>query len=148
MFHKGECEMITKEIVPRLVLGSWRELLAIVDMEPEVLVPLEKLSGTIWDYGFRGEILYYPINDYGTLPEDVLDRLVNEVVSRIKAGKKTAVFCSGGCGRTGYVAGCILHCLGVQDPVRYLRQNYHACAVETDDQEYAVEMYCKRHPQE
>ena len=138
-------EKHAKEVVPGLILGGIRDLDDILEMKPDVLVPLEWLPGKIWDKGFRGEILYYPIIDYGILPDDVLEKLVGEVLERLSAGKRVAVFCVGGHGRTGYVASCVLFCLGKKDPISFLRKNYNYSAEESVDQEWAVNLFRRRH---
>lgn len=140
-----ESEYIANEIVPRLMLGGLNELDFILRWRPDVLVPLDRLPGSVWKSGFRGEILYYPIPDFGILPRDVLEKLVTDVAERIVAGKRVAIFCSGGRGRTGYVAACVLFRLGrTDDPVTFLRQNYSLGAVETDGQKHEVEWFCSR----
>ena len=140
-----ESEYIANEVIPCLMLGGLNELDFILRWRPDVLVPLERLPGLVWETGFRGEILYYPITDFGILPRDVLEKLVNDVADRIGAGKRVAIFCSGGRGRTGYVAACVLFRLGkTKDPVTFLRQNYSLGAVETDEQIHEVEWFCQR----
>ena len=121
------------EVVPGLILGSLRALNDILDRKPDVLFPLDRLPGWVWETGFRGEIVYYPITDYEALPDDVLDGLVAAVLERLKAGKRVAVFCIGGHGRTGYVAACVLYRLGQENPIAFLRQNYSPSAVESED---------------
>ena len=133
------------EIVPGLILGSLRALNAILEQKPDVLVPLDRLPGWVWETGFRGEILYFPITDYEILPDDVLETLVRELLDRLLAGKRTAVFCVGGHGRTGYIAACLLHRLGQENPIGFLRKHYSASAVESEEQEDAVYRYCRRH---
>ena len=133
------------EIVPGLILGGIDDLDAMLDMRPDVLVPLDRLPGRVWQTGFRGEILYYPITDREVLPDDVLDELVAAVLERIREGKRVALFCFGGYGRTGYVAACALFMLGVTNPMRFLWCNYSASAVETDMQMAAVERFFRRH---
>ena len=61
-----------KEIIPGLILGGLRDLNDILKAKPDVLFPLDRLPGTVWDNGFRGEIVYYPITDMDVLPDDVL----------------------------------------------------------------------------
>ena len=134
------------EIVPGLILGSLRGLPDILALKPDVLAPLDRLSGHVWDSGFRGEIVYCPVTDYGTLPDDVLERLADGLLERLRAGKRVAVFCVGGHGRTGYVAACLLHRLGQENPIAFLRRNYSPSAVESEEQEDAVVRYCNRHP--
>ena len=89
------------ELVPGLILGSLRAMNAILDLRPDVLFPLDRLPGTVWDRGFRGEIVYYPITDASILPDDVLEKLVAEILQRLAAQKRVAIFCAGGHGRTG-----------------------------------------------
>ena len=138
---------IPVEIVPGLLLGGLRKMQAILDWKPDVLVPLERVPGYIWKEGFRGEIVYYPICDYGTLPDDVLERLVDEVVARLHAGKRTAIFCVGGHGRTGYVSACVLYRLGIGNPIVFLREKYSVFAVESSEQELAVERFIEAEKQ-
>lgn len=133
------------QIVPGLILGGIDDLDVMLAMQPDALVPLDWLPGRVWQTGFRGEILYYPIVDRGVLPDDVLDELVADIVSRVREGRRVALFCMGGHGRTGYVAACALHVLGVTEPMPFLWRNYSASAVETDVQMTAVERFCGQH---
>ena len=133
------------EVFPGLILGGIGDLDAMLEMKPDALAPLDRLPGRIWQTGFRGEILYYPITDGEVLPDDVLDALVEAIVSRVRAGKRVAVFCLGGHGRTGYVAACALFMLGVAKPIPFLWQRYSAAAVETEAQAAAVSRFCLRH---
>lgn len=137
--------MSVKEIRPGLILGGIGDLDAILGMKPDSLVPLDRLPGRVWQTGFRGEILYYPITDGEVLPDDVMDRLIEAIVEQISEGKRVAVFCLGGYGRTGYVAACVLFMLGVAEPLPFLWEHYSAAAVETELQMAAVERFCRRH---
>ncbi|MBO4651970.1 MAG: hypothetical protein J5649_01490 [Lachnospiraceae bacterium] len=134
------------EIVPGLILGSIYNLEEILYMKPDVLFPLDRLPGWIWSFGYRGEVVYYPITDYNILPDDVLDKLVDELLARLQAGKRVGLFCVGGHGRTGYVASCVLHMLGTKRPISFLRDQYSMKAVETLEQENAVKRFQERHP--
>lgn len=133
------------EIVPGLILGGLGDLDVMLAMRPDALFPLDRLPGRVWQTGFRGEIVYYPVTDREVLPDDVLDVLVGAIVSRVRAGKKVALFCLGGHGRTGYVAACALHRLGVAEPMPFLWERYSAAAVETELQAMAVARFCERH---
>ncbi|MBP5462955.1 MAG: hypothetical protein J6Y20_12650 [Lachnospiraceae bacterium] len=134
------------EVVPGLILGGIYRLEEILYMKPDVLFPLDSLPGWIWRAGFRGEVVYYPITDYNILPDDVLDRLVEAVMERMKAGRRVAICCVGGHGRTGYVASCVMHMLGEKRPIAFLRDKYSFEAVETTEQQHAIERFQKRHP--
>ena len=99
----------------------------------DVLVPLDSLDGDIWHF-FNGDIHYWPITDMSILPESILTRAVQDIADCLEDGKKVGIFCLGGHGRTGYIAGCVLGYLGVEDPIGYLRENYCKKAVETREQ--------------
>ena len=142
VFLKKYGENRPTEIIPGLILGGIADLEEMICMQPDVLVPLDHLSGDIWDTGFRGEILYCPITDYSILPDDVLDWLIGQICLRLRNGKRTAVFCIGGHGRTGYIASCVLFQMGISAPITYLRTHYSRRAVETGEQELAVERFC------
>ena len=133
------------EIYPGVILGGLRDLDDILAMKPDVLVPLDRLPGTIWEDGYRGEILYMPIVDESILPESVLEFFIEQLLERICDKRRIAIFCIGGHGRTGYIASCLLYRLGVKDPITYVRKNYSLQAVETEEQEDAVQAYCRDH---
>lgn len=134
-----------KEVHPGLILGGLHQFDRIMETGPEVLVPLDQVPGEVWDWDFRGEILYYPAPDGGILPDRVLERLVEQVLERLKENQRVALFCAGGHGRTGYAAACILFQLGQENPIAYLHQHYSPRAVETAVQQEAVERFCYRH---
>lgn len=126
-----ECHVGPIEIIPGLFLGNAREALAMPARGVTMLVPLDHLDGAVWETGFRGEIAYCPIEDYGVLPGDVLDQIVNMILSRLREGKKVGLFCMGGHGRTGYLASVVLGRMGYADPIGFLRRHYCAGAVES-----------------
>lgn len=140
MNNCSEC----KEIVPGLILGSVSDVEQMVEMGADVLVPLAYLESSVWNTGFRGEILYCPIKDRGVLPLDVLDTMVLKILIRLDKKKKVALFCAGGHGRTGYLAACVLASLGIKDPIGYLRKEYSPHAVETDTQAEAILTYMEK----
>jgi len=58
----------------------------------------------------------------------------------LSRGRGVYVGCMGGYGRTGLFLACLVKCLGVDDPVGYVRAHYHGRAVETDEQlDYVAE---------
>ena len=75
-------------------------------------------------------------------PSDIQSIMKKAIVERLRAGKRAAMFCIGGHGRTGYVAACVLHELGYENPIGFLRKNYSLSAVESEEQEQAVERFC------
>lgn len=130
------CHVGPVEVIDNFFCGSASEALDMVrpPIQVDTLVPLNDLNPSVWDMGFRGEILYYPIFDYGTLPDNVLSDLSAKVLARLSAGKKVGLFCLGGHGRTGYVAAVILGQLGYKDPIQFLRSHYCENAVESSAQ--------------
>jgi len=134
--HRKDCHQGLTEIRKGLYCGSEMNILSAMKTgrKLDVLVPLNSLEGSIWDYGFRGEILYYPIRDYGALPNQVLNELVTLIIDRIHLGKTVGVFCLGGHGRIGYVIAAVLGKMGITDPIAFLRGNYCRKAVESNEQ--------------
>ena len=130
-----------REVIPGLILGSVDDVEQMVEMGAEVLVPLAYLEANVWNTTFRGEIIYCPIKDRGVLPDDVLKELIVKVCARLDNGKKVALFCAGGHGRTGYIAGCVLAKQGIKDPIGFLRKEYSPHAVETEQQGEGIFTY-------
>lgn len=129
------CHTDPCEIYPNLFVGSGSSARVMAEDGVDVLVPLAELNGNIWDTGWRGRILYYPIRDYSALPVDVLGSLVQEVTGEIKQGRKVGVFCVGGHGRTGYVCAALLGVLlPHEDPIAYVREKYCNKAIESNEQ--------------
>lgn len=124
------------EVIPDLFCGSLEESMRMVSPPflVDVLVPLDSLNAKIWQAGFRGEILYYPIEDYGVLPDEVLTVLTSKILDRLKSGKRVGIFCLGGHGRTGYVVSVVLGKLGYEDPIGFLRKHYCEKAIESSEQ--------------
>lgn len=128
---KKVCHLAT-EIIPNFWIGNYSQRLDMLNCD--VLVPLDSLDGYIWGTGFRGEILYCPVPDYGTLPTDIAIRLAQAIIDKIAYDQSVGMFCMGGHGRTGYIAAIVLGMMGIDDPIKYLRTNYCKWAIETDEQ--------------
>ena len=128
------CHRLT-EIVPGLYLGDKARQKQMVDKGVDVLVPLDSIDPQIWEWGFKGQVFAIPIPDGGVLPYEITSRYVNEIITMLKAGKTLAMYCSGGHGRTGFMAAAVVGRLfpGV-DSVAYVRNHYCEEAVETREQ--------------
>lgn len=141
---KHNCHKVT-EIYPNLFLGGREQIIdAIINGKKfDVLVPLDSLDPVIWKYmnPYEIEIFFFPCPDYGTLNEECLNYLVKHILKFIKKGKKTALFCLGGHGRTGYIAACVLGKLGIKNPVDVIRNNYCQHTIETYEQMLEVQEY-------
>ena len=137
------CHDVT-EICRNLFIGGLSSVTEMItEKQVDVLVPLESLDGNIWDLGFRGEILYYPIRDFGTLPYDVYCDLIDIIYQKLYLeNKKVGLFCLGGHGRTGYVACGVLGKLGYADPIAQIRKVYCNSAVESNSQIKQIAKYC------
>jgi len=128
------CHLVPKEVAPNLWAGDY-----FTDLELgkhcQVLVPLSQLDERIWETGFRGEILYYPIPDRGVLPLDVLEELTGKILERLKQRFSVGVFCFGGHGRTGYVLASVIGKLLIDaDPIQYVWEELCPRAIESQEQ--------------
>ncbi|MBQ6582655.1 MAG: hypothetical protein IJH77_02375 [Mogibacterium sp.] len=131
------------EIIPGLMIGSAEDVEKMVRKDVNVLVPLSPLDSSIWKTGFRGEILCYPAEEYGVLPDEVLHGLVDKICDRLAEGRKVGIFSEAGYGSVCYVAACVLARHGVRDPIGFLRRNYSGKAVERDQQVSEVYSYVR-----
>ena len=80
--------------------------------------------------------------DFG-LPtnEAVLFDDIVDLHRRAVDGARVELACFGGIGRTGTVLSCLTVVAGIDDPgdaIRWVREHYHASAVETPEQEELV----------
>lgn len=128
------CHTGPVEVVPHLFLGNRREVLKMPKAGVDTIVSLYSLDGDIWETGFRGEIIYCPIDDYSVLPDDVADGLANKIIDRLASGHVVGISCFGGHGRTGYVAAIVLGKMGYADPIEYVREHYCEEAIESNIQ--------------
>jgi protein-tyrosine phosphatase len=76
--------------------------------------------------------------------------LLDQLHSEILQGKAVAIHCRAGIGRTGLVAGCLLHLLGVpgKDIFRVLSRSRGVAVPDTAEQAEWVERYVRAHPKE
>lgn len=97
--------------------------------------------------GFRS----FPIADRGT-PTSTreLSVLLDQLRSELLQGKAVAIHCRAGIGRTGLVAGCLLHLLGVpgKDIFHVLSRSRGVAVPDTVEQAEWVERYAHAHPKE
>ena len=86
------------------------------------------------------ELLRFPIVDMDvTSDRDGLRRTLDDVLSRLQAGKSVAVACRGGLGRTGTVVGCLLRDGGLDgDAAIALTRASRKNTIERDTQERFV----------
>ena len=89
------------------------------------------------------DILYLPIRDFSTIPEQdikMFGKRMLRVGRWMKAGERTVIYCAGGHGRTGLVLCWLLTQYEpmTEDPVAEIRHQYCPHAVETKDQRAQV----------
>ena len=134
-----------RELCPGLMTGCIWQLKELLSRKPHALAVLDALPPRIWKEGYRGQILYYPMEPYGVLPTAMLERLTQEILSLVKAGQQVALFSREDCGRISCVAACVLFELGIQEPVAFLKKNYSTAVPEARSQAFAIQTYCLRH---
>lgn len=139
-----QCHTGFYEIYPNLFMGAKKDVTRELCNNIDVLVPLDSLDAKIWDFGYDKEILYIPVDDYGTLPKETELVMIGKILTLLKEGRKIAIFCLGGHGRTGYIVGCILAELGVADPIKKMWDEYCNNAVESGGQLEAISEYLPR----
>lgn len=94
------------------------------------------------------DFLSFPIADRGVPTSDgALVRLVTDLHRRIEQGRGVAIHCRVGVGRTGLVAGCVLHLIGVpaQDIFHRLSRSRGLAMPDTAAQADWVERFCRDH---
>jgi hypothetical protein len=128
------CHNGPTEIIPNFWLGSEQEALSMPEKGVDVIFSLCELSGAIWNWGFRGRIYHYPIDDFEILPDDVANMISEHIINCLNEGHKVGLHCLGGHGRTGYIAALVLGRIGYSDPIKLLREQYCSKAVETNEQ--------------
>ncbi|MBX3628101.1 MAG: dual specificity protein phosphatase family protein [Rhizobacter sp.] len=92
------------------------------------------------------EFLHFPIKDRGVpASEAKLLELVHVLHGRLQQGQAVAVHCRAGIGRTGLVAGCLLHLLGIpgQDIFHLLSRSRGVAMPDTNAQAEWVEKFCR-----
>jgi protein-tyrosine phosphatase len=93
------------------------------------------------------EFRSFPIPDRGTPANSrELSRFIDELHDRLLAGKAVAVHCRAGIGRTGLVAACLAHRLGVpvEDVFHVLSRSRGLAMPDTTAQVEWVEHYALR----
>ncbi len=117
-------------------------LIVILSSDEEI----ERLTGRDLHsiYKLEGfEILYLPIPDFSTPETDEFRVVVEQVLTRSKSGKGTAIHCHAGLGRTGMFIACLAK-LGLDyssdEAIHWVRKIIPG-AVEVPDQEQLVRSF-------
>ena len=117
-------------------------LIVILSSDEEI----ERLTGRDLQsiYKLEGfEILYLPIPDFSTPEADEFRVVVEQVLTRSKSGKGTAIHCHAGLGRTGMFVACLAK-LGLDyssdEAIHWVRKIIPG-AVEVPDQEQLVRSF-------
>jgi protein-tyrosine phosphatase len=118
-------------------------------LEPHEVLRLELQQQGALCERFGIEFLQHPIVDHGLPASDAeLVRLVHGLHERLRQGRAVAIHCFAGIGRTGLVAGCLLHLLGVprRDIFRVLGRTRGYAMPNTAAQAEWVERFIEQHP--
>lgn len=110
------------------------------------LADIDEVSVTPKDVSEAGlEDFHEPVPDYCPPSQAQLDRLVSYIDSKIKEGKRVAVSCRAGLGRTGTLLACYLVHKGLdyESALAKVRENRPG-SVKTFQQENAVRRYALR----
>lgn len=75
-----------------------------------------------------------PTRDFCTPGLEHMQKGLLETIKLILDGKPVYAGCMGGIGRTGLILALVVKAWGIKDPVAYVRKNYYAHAVETQEQ--------------
>ena len=89
----------------------------------------------------------YPIKDRGTPnSNETFKVLVSQLGASLNSGKSVAIHCRAGIGRTGLLAGCILHLMGIpsKDIFRILSKARGVGVPDTAEQIEWVEGFAQR----
>ena len=130
-----KCHTGVTEIYPNLFICNKATSLDLVDKtNVDILVPLDSCSADIWSKGWRGFVMFLPIQDYGVLPKEVAEGYADAIIDYMNQGKKVGMFCIGGHGRTGYMTAIILGKLGIEDPIKHVWEKYCEEAIESKKQ--------------
>ena len=113
-------------------------LIRLADIDETMVTSKDVADAGLMDY-------HDPVPDYCPPSQAQLDRLVQYIDEKIKEGKRVAVSCRAGVGRTGTVLACYLIYKGwdYQSALAEVRSNRPG-SVKTVQQENAVKRYAQR----
>lgn len=110
------------------------------------VVPMCLLEAPVFS-NIHTEMIHCPIKDFSVPDKQEVDDAILEAVACMLEGRDLYIGCGAGLGRTGLMMGCLfkvayhLNCDTLYDPVRFIRTNYKAAAIETEYQEEFVNSY-------
>jgi hypothetical protein len=133
-----DCHLHPGEVVPigdytsSIYAGGARLSPACLE-QTDVLVTLKAQGPIYQDFlGEGAEWLHFPMEDFGGIPPGYREFL-DKLIARLADGKRLAIHCAGGFGRTGTVLASLVVLLepDIDDPIREIRDRYCPRAVET-----------------
>ncbi len=84
---------------------------------------------------------FLPIVDFSVPTTKQVDTVLPVIMDSILKGDVVYAGCMGGMGRTGLFLAVLAKAWGIPEPVKYVRENYYAHAVETANQAKFVAEY-------
>lgn len=116
----------------------------------------EKYAGADLEVFYKSlnlEVLHHPIADFSVPDQPAIVEDVKEILRRLSDGKNCLIHCAGGNGRTGMVIAAVVKCVGVKDPISWIRR-VKSVYVETPEQASFVntmpvvldELIASKHP--
>jgi hypothetical protein len=100
-----------------------------------------------WAPTWAAEMIEWPDFGVPSEPEQAAKQII-DAFGRARQGQRVEIGCIGGVGRTGTVLACMAVLSGVlpEDAVEWVRDQYHPCAVETDQQASWVAWFAAQLP--
>ena len=89
---------------------------------------------------------HWPIPDWGTIPDDELIEVVDDVVTRVRDGQRVVLHCGAGIGRTGVVSTLVLVELGMEqtEAAVHVRAHRGGAGPDTDMQQHQLDRVAAR----
>ena len=136
-----------------LAAGKAAEIgsIACLTSREEIIAKSPRYAEALQKDQVQWEVVEFPITDYG-IPADTaaFTRFISTLSDQLRenhaADKGLLLHCAAGIGRTGSVAVCLLHHLGMDFEDATARVSAAGSGPETDEQRRFVQEFCRRSP--